>query len=125
MLKPAVSICIVLGLGIGMAHAADSPCLATSSRMLDRLDHGDYAGATADFNERMKAALGTDKLARMWPAVVQKFGARGAREQGRLSQVNGYAVVVTPMHYGQNLIDAQVACDADGKVAGFYIRPHH
>jgi hypothetical protein len=30
--------------------------------MLDHLDHGDYTGATADFNERMKAAMSADQL---------------------------------------------------------------
>ena len=125
MLKLAGSICIVLGLAIGVAHAADSPCLATSGRMLDHLDHGDYIAAAADFNARMKAALGADRLARMWPAVAKQFGPRGVHDQATLSQVNGYAVVITPLHYGQHVIDARVVCEADGKVAGFFIKPHH
>lgn len=122
----ASAICIALGLGVaGMAHAAAPDCQVTSKSMLDHLDQGDYAGATADFNDRMKAALGADKLAKVWPAVAQQFGARGAREQVRLNEVGGYALVITPLHYGQSLIDAQVACDADGKVAGFHIKPEH
>lgn len=126
MMKFAFGICIALGLGVtGMAHAAAPDCQATSRRMLDHLDQGDYAGATADFNDRMKAALGADKLAKVWPAVAQQFGARGAREQARLSEAGGYALVVTPLHYGQSLVDAEVACDADGKVAGFHIKPRH
>lgn len=126
MMKSVFAACIALGLGVtGMAHAAAPDCQVTSMRMLDRLDQGDYAGATADFNDRMKSALGADKLAKVWPAVAQQFGVRGAREQAGLSEVEGYALVVTPLHYGPSLIDAEVACDADGKVAGFHIKPQH
>ncbi|OOG48017.1 DUF3887 domain-containing protein [Rhodanobacter sp. C01] len=126
MMKSAFATCIALGLGVaGMAHAATPDCQVTSVKMLDHLDQADYAGATADFNDRMKAALGADKLAKVWPAVAQQFGARGARGQARLSEVGGYALVVTPLHYGGSLIDAQVACDANGKVAGFHIKPEH
>ncbi len=124
MLKSACVIGVVLGLGAGLAHAADTRCQNTSRRMLDHLDRGDYSGATADFDARMKAALGADQLARIWPAIAQKLGARGAREPAHGERANGYALVVTPLHYGKSLVDAQVACDADGKVAGFYIKPH-
>lgn len=126
MMKSAFATCIALGLGVaGMAHASAPDCQITSRKMLDHLDQGDYAGATADFNDRMKIALGADKLAKVWPAIAQQFGARGTREQAQLSEVGGYALVVTPLHYGQSLIDAQVACDADGKVAGFHIKLQH
>lgn len=123
MLKLAYATCIALGLGASMAHAASTDCQVNSSKMLDHLDQGDYVGATADFNDRMKAGLGADRLAKTWPALAQKFGARGAHEPAQLSQVNGYAVVITPLHYGQSLVDARVVCDADGKVAGFFFKP--
>ena len=126
MMKLAFATCLALGLGVaGMAHAASPDCQVTSKRMLDHLDQGNYVGATIDFNDRMKAALGADRLAKSWPTLAQQFGARGAREPVQLSQVDGHAIVVTPLHYGQHLIDAQVACDADGRVAGFYIKPQH
>jgi hypothetical protein len=123
MLKFAVSTCIVLGLGIGAAHAADAGCQATSSRMLDHLDKSDYSGATADFNDRMKASLDAARLAKLWSGLAQQFGARGTREQGRQSEVNGYTVVLTTVHYGPHLIDARVVCDTTGKVAGFFVKP--
>ncbi|MGY3039365.1 hypothetical protein ACVWWQ_000952 [Rhodanobacter sp. TND4EL1] len=123
MLKLAASIAVILGLGIGLAHAAESPCQATSGRMLDHLDQGDYNGATTDFNDRMKAALSADRLSQLWATTTQKFGARGGRDPARLSQVKGYDVVTTSMHFGPHLIDARVVCDPDGKVAGFFIKP--
>lgn len=124
MMKLAYAICIALGLGVGMTHAAGTDCQATSTKMLDHLDQGDYAGATADFDGTMKAALTADKIAKVWQAVTQHFGARGAREPAQVSEADAHVVVVTPLHYGQSVIDAQVACDADGKIGGFYIKPH-
>ena len=52
MMKLAYAICIALGLGVGVTHAAGTDCQATSSKMLDHLDKHDYLGATANFNER-------------------------------------------------------------------------
>jgi hypothetical protein len=72
----------------------------------------------------MKAALTADKLAKVWQAMTQQFGARGAREPAQVSEASAHVVVVTPLHYGKSVIDAQVACDADGKIGGFYIKPH-
>ena len=123
MLKLAASICIIFGLGIGLAQATEPSCQATSSRMLDRLDKGDYAGATADFNDRMKAALSADQLGKIWTAMQQQFGARGAHDQARVSALKEHTAVTTTLHYGNHLIDARVSCDPDGKVAGFHIKP--
>jgi Protein of unknown function (DUF3887) len=124
MMKLAYAACFALSLGIGMAHAASTDCQAASTRLLDHLDKGDYAGASTDFNDQMKAAETTDKLGALWQSMPKQLGAPGAREPAQVSAIPNYIVVVTALHYGQGMIDAQVACDADGKIAGFYIRPH-
>lgn len=123
MLKLVASLCIVFGLGTTVAQAAMPSCEATSGRMLTRLDKGDYTGATADFNEKMKGALDADRLDRIWTAIAQQFGARGAHDQARISDADGHTVVITALHYGTHLVDARVVCDPDGKVAGFFIKP--
>lgn len=124
MMKLAYAACLALGLAVGVTYATGTDCQIASTRLLDHLDQGDYAGATGDFDDRMKAGLSADRLARIWPAMSQQFGARGAREQPQLSQVGGHTLVITSLHYGQHLIDARVACDADGRIGGFYIKPH-
>jgi len=127
MFKLVFAACIALALGpaIGVAHATGADCPTLSSRLLDHLDKGDFAGATADFDDRMRTGLSAAALAKVWQSLPQKFDARGMREPARTSLANGFAVVVTPMHYGNTLIDARVACSADGRIAGFYIKPHH
>lgn len=125
-MKLACAAVIALGLSTSMAHAASPSCKATATKMLDYLDQGDYAGATADFNDRMNANLSADKLGKLWQNVSQQpSGTHGVREPAQLSEEQGYAVVMTTLHYGQNAIDTRVVCDADGKVGGFFIRPHH
>lgn len=73
----------------------------------------------------MKAVLGADRLAKIWPALIQQMGARGAREPVQLKQVGSHTLIVTPLHYGAHLVNAEVACDADGRVSGFFIKPQH
>ncbi len=125
MMKLAYAICIALGLGVGVTHAAGTDCQVTSSKMLDHLDQGDYAGATADFDGTMKAARDSRQAGRalaVHDATVWRCPACANRR--RSAQQCNYVVVVTALHYGQSVIDAQVACDADGKIGGFYIKPH-
>ena len=124
MMKLAYAACFALRLGIGMAHAASPDCPAVSTRLLDHLDQGDYTGATADLDDNLKVSLTADKLAKLWQTMPKQLGAPGPREPAKVTAIPNYVVVVTTLHYGQGMIDAQVACDADGKIGGFYIRPH-
>lgn len=124
-MKRSTMFVLLLATGAASPAFAETPCESVSTRMLDALDRGDYSAATADFNDIMKTRLTTDKLSEAWQAIPAQFGERGGREQAQVSQVGADTVVVTALHYGTTLIDAQVACSADGKIAGFYIKPHH
>ena len=121
----AVLACVAIGLISATAAHAESACETASTHLLDALDKGDYASATADFAPTVKAKLLPEKLGQIWPAVAQQFGERGARETPATSTVGEYAVVLTPLHYGQSMIDAKVTCDTQGKVTDFLIQPHH
>ena len=124
-MKLAYFACFALALGASMAHAATINCPAASTRLLDHLDKGDYAGATTDFNDRMKASMTADQLAGLWKSMPLRLGAPGKREPAQVSAVPDYVVVATTLHYGQGMIDARVACDVDGKIAGFHLKPHY
>lgn len=121
----AVFACVAACLICATAARADSACETASTHLLDALDKSDYAGATADFDANMKTKLLPEKLGQIWPAVLQQFGERGERETPQIQATGDYTVVLTPLHYGQSTIDAKVTCDAQGKVAGFFIQPHH
>jgi len=119
-----LAVCFGL-LAFANASHAETPCETLSTRLLDALDHGDYAGATADFDATLKAKLSADTLSKVWQAIPPQFGERGAREPAQVSQVGDRAIVVTALHYEKDTIDSRVACSADGKVADFFIQPHH
>jgi len=121
----AAIVCLGICLAAAAGARAESACETASTHLLDALDKGDYAGATGDFNDIMKAKLLPEKLGQIWPAVAQQFGERGARDAATTVPAGDMTVVLTPLHYGQNTIDSKVTCDAQGKVAGFFIQPHH
>lgn len=127
MIKPAqvAWLAIALILGSNVTQASEPVCQTLSARMLDHLDKADFSGATQDFDDRMKTALSADKLAQVWQSLPTHFGVKGARDAATVKDSEGYEVVITPLHYGSGLIDAQVACSVDGRIAGFYIKPHH
>lgn len=117
-LRVAALSCFAASASVG--HAAD--CKALSSRLLDNLDKGNYASAGGDFNDKMKT-LSPQKLQQVWETLPQQMGARGARDVAQLIQANGEDVVITPVHYGNQIANAVVACSVDGKIAGFHIGP--
>lgn len=105
---------------LSAAHAVD--CNATSRKLLDNLDHENYAAAGADFNNKMKT-LSAERLQQIWQMLPEKMGARGGREEARVVQINGNEAVITPLHFGHTIANAVVACSTDGKIDGFRIGP--
>src|SRR6185312_4698726 len=103
------------------ANAAQDP-VAMATRLLDHMEAGEYEAATADFSPEMKAALGVDKLA----AVQSQMAAAGAeesREAAQVSQQSGMTVIVIRSHRKAASIDATIAIDGNGKVAGLHYAP--
>lgn len=124
-MKPFVLTIFISFTSLASTARAETPCETLSTHLIDALDRGDYAGATADFNATMKTKLSADTLSQVWQAIPPQFGDRGARDAATTIPAGDLTVVLTPLHYGQNTIDSKVTCDAQGKVAEFYIQPHH
>jgi len=105
-----------------MAADGDADAVATATRLLDHMEAGEYEAASADFSPQMKAALGVDKL----EGVQQQLAAAGAqtgRDQPQVSQQSGMTVVVVRIHRALASVDATIAIDGDGKVAGLHYAP--
>jgi len=118
----------VLALCIGFAFAlpasaqeANDP-VATATAVLDRLDAGEYEAATQNFNAQMKAALGVRQLQGV-QQQIEAAGALASRGEPRVSQQDGFTVVVVRIQRELAAIDATVAIDGDGKVAGLHFLP--
>ncbi|HKZ09249.1 MAG TPA: DUF3887 domain-containing protein [Rhodanobacteraceae bacterium] len=98
-------------------------CTATTNTLIDHLEKGDFTAATSNFDATMKANLGADKLGQFWKQVASQVGTLQGRGTPRNMMYEGHAVISLPLHFEKGDANAQVACDADGKVAGFFLRP--
>lgn len=108
----------------GAAGAARiETCTATTGTLIDHLEKGDFKAATSNFDANMKANLGAAKLGQFWKQVASQVGALQDRGAPQNMMYEGHAVITLPLHFEKGDANAQVACDADGKVAGFFLRP--
>jgi hypothetical protein len=97
-------------------------CEARATSLLDAAQKGDYAGATRDFDAKMRTALPPPKFKQAWESLTQ-FGALQARGQPHPMKGDGYIAITIPLIFDKANLYAQVACGSDGRVAGFYIKP--
>lgn len=108
----------------GQAGAARiEACTTAANALIDHLAKGEDKAATSDFDATMRANLGPDKLAAAWKQVQSKAGNLGRRGAPQNMTHNGFVIVLLPLHFTKADFNAQVACDADGKIAGFFLRP--
>lgn len=98
-------------------------CTHATTALVGNLDKGDFKGATADFDATMQANLGADKLGAVWQQVSHQFGALQGHGTPQNMLYQGDVVISLPLRFAHGSINAQVACDAAGKVAGFFLRP--
>jgi hypothetical protein len=103
------------------AAASIESCIAKTDALLAALDKGDYQGAEMDFNPTMQAGMPPAQLKQDWESLPARFGKPGPRGAPHNSLSGGYVVVTVPMPHPNMMLAAQVACAADGKVAGFHV----
>jgi hypothetical protein len=97
-------------------------CEARATSLLDAAQKGDFAGATKDFDAKMRTGLPVPKFKQAWESLAQ-FGALTARGQSHPAAADGYIAVTIPLLFEKANLYAQVACGSDGRVAGFYVKP--
>ncbi len=98
-------------------------CVVAAGAMIADLDKDDFMAATADFDPTMRAGLGADKLGLVWQQVGHQLGKLHGLGEAQNVMYQGRVVVTQPLHFEKGDLNAQVACDADGKIAGFFLRP--
>lgn len=120
-----VALWIVLALGALFSPAtlaADAPA-TLANRLLDHLQAGDYAAAEAMFSPEMATAVPQDKLKAVWESLPAQMGALRTRGEPRVATHEGMQVALTRLEFANGAINAQVAVNAQGKVAGFLLQP--
>ncbi len=101
--------------------AQDYPSLGKT--VVSELAAGQYAKVEAQFDAQMQAALPVEKLTAVWQSLVQQAGAFRSIASTRVSQQQGFNVVVVTCTFAKATIDVQIAFDSQQKVAGLYFRP--
>ncbi|TXK62123.1 DUF3887 domain-containing protein [Alkalisalibacterium limincola] len=108
-----------------LAPADESEQATRESRavaVLDALDEGRHEDARAHFNAQMREALDAETLEATWTSLPARMGSFQGRGEPRHQRMGGYEVVIIPLTYGSPL-QANVAFDANGEIAGFHIVP--
>jgi hypothetical protein len=109
------------GLAPQAAAAEIESCISKTDALLAALDKGDYQGAEMDFNPTMQAGLPPDQLKQTWESLPARFGQPGPRGAPHNHLSGGYVMITVPMPFPSMMLAAQVACEADGKIAGFHL----
>lgn len=97
-------------------------CRQRAEDLLDAAERGDYGAATREFDASMKAALPAAKFGEAWQSLGQ-FGKLQARGQSHPGMGQGYYVVTIPLVFEKANLYAQIACNGEGAIAGFYVKP--
>lgn len=98
-------------------------CSQMASGFLDDLGKDDFKTAASNFDDKMKAGLSPGKLGEAWQSLGAQFGKLESRGTPQTVMFQGLPVVSTPLHFTKGDFVSQLACDKDGKIAGFHIRP--
>ena len=117
----ALAACLVLSVAPAIAQD-DGAAIATATAVLDHMEAGDFDAATRDFDANMKAQLGTTQLAGV-QMQIESAGAVQSRGAPVVTQRDGHTVVVHRIQREHAALDAIVAIDGEGKVAGLYFTP--
>ncbi|AWH48809.1 hypothetical protein C1925_06395 [Stenotrophomonas sp. SAU14A_NAIMI4_5] len=115
-LRPSL-FAVALAAFSGGALAAEPQQVA--SQLLDHLQAGRMAEAEAMFTPQMASAVPADKLQALW----QSLGELKQRGAAHSSEQQGVHVVEVPLQFASGAVVAQVAVDAQDKVAGLMLRP--
>lgn len=103
------------------AAASIESCISKADALLAALDKGDWQGAEMDFSPTMQAGLPPDQLQQVWQSLPARFGQPGPRGAPHNNLSGGYVVVTVPMPFPGAMLAVQVACEVDGKIAGFHL----
>lgn len=91
--------------------------------LLAAMVEGRWDDVRQDFDDRMRGALGTDRLAQAWAGMVASIGAYEGMGEPFTHQVEPHTVVEVPLRCEAGEATGRVVYDGDGRVAGLWLRP--
>ncbi|MEP0545769.1 MAG: alpha/beta fold hydrolase [Rhodothermales bacterium] len=103
--------------------SADAALVARAEALVDALIAGNTETVAADFNEQMQAALSPEQLAGLAPSLHAQLGAPRERVGTRVEAQPPITTVVVTQRFERATADVLVSFDAEGRVAGLFVRP--
>lgn len=123
-----VFICVVAGVvARGAAQEAkdqNSAAVAAAQQVMQELVAGQFDKVEVRYDTRMAAALPPGKLASTWPSLIEQVGAFQSITNTQTTKTQGLDVVKLECKFQNAVLDATVAFDSDGRIAGLGFRPH-
>jgi hypothetical protein len=96
---------------------------ADAVSLVKKLAAGDAAGASVNFDEKMKAALPPEKLGAVWTQLQAGAGAFAAVDDVKVTRAGGHHTALVTCRFGKAPLVAKVIFDLKGLVAGLFFVP--
>ena len=120
----AVTAC-AFARGASQVPSAQNPAgVSAAQQVIQELVAGQFDKVEAQYDARMAAALPPGKLAATWPSLIEQVGAFQSIANSHTSKVQGLDVVRLQCKFLNASLDATIAFDSNGKIAGLGFRPH-
>lgn len=105
------------------APASSAEIEALAQELVALLGQGDFEQAVEHFDAKMREVLPPDKLQETWEALIAQVGPFQQQLDVRTEAREGYNLVYVTTEFAQATLDAQVAFDEAGQVAGLFFVP--
>ena len=120
---------------IFLAVLVASPCFAQQGQtgpspadaakdIVQKIAAGEFDAVEAQYTPQMSAALPPGRLATFWAGVLTQEGSFNSVQSATTGKAQNLDVVVLVCKFDKNLIDIQIALDAEGKLAGIHFGAH-
>src|SRR5262249_35056047 len=111
----------MITLAIGLVGQADPR--EQARQFLDLCQAGKFTEATANFDAKMKEALGPDKLQALWKQLGQQLGPIGKMGTPRTDRVQNSTRVKIRCEFDTTPLDALISFNGEGQIEGFFLTP--
>lgn len=117
----ALALCLPLAATAAQPRPMADP-VARATMLLDHLDAAEFAAAEAMFTAQMAQAVPAGKLQALWDALPQQAGPSSGRGHPVVAAEGDIRVVTVPLLHAVPL-QATIAVQPDGRIAGLFIQP--
>lgn len=120
----AFVVILLLMLTFVSARAADEQAPEPiASSFLDRLGRSDFSQAEGMMSDELKRALPADKLRELWGSLPLQVGALLRRGESSVSRGDDATIVVVPLTFERQVLNAVIAVGEHGRITGFHLKP--